>query len=162
MSSVNFQFGTFCIEFRTPPASRQGVISTESPSVPVQDRHRAARVQHRARRSAEHAKPEAGRCHRPMSLRMAQGALSRVGESLRSCPLRSAWGILGALRGLCVHGAAGGALPCGTPLGVSSSRWHSGYRVPGDRRGSLPLGIKLTRSGYDNRLFMYHWDIPSM
>jgi len=24
------------------------------------------------------------------------------------------------------------------------------------------LGIKLTRSGYDNRLFMYHRDIPSM
>ena len=33
------------------------------------------------------------------------------------------------------------------------------------RFGSLersPLGIKLTRSGYDNRLFMYHRDIPSM
>jgi hypothetical protein len=24
------------------------------------------------------------------------------------------------------------------------------------------LGIKLTRSGYDDRLFMYHRDIPSM
>src|SRR6266851_7030142 len=97
-SSVNFQFGTFCIEFRTPPASRQGVISTESPSVPVQDRHRAARVQHRARRSAEHAKPEAGRCHRPMSLRMAQGALSRVGDPyvLALCVAPGAsWGLYG-------------------------------------------------------------------
>ncbi len=28
--------------------------------------------------------------------------------------------------------------------------------------GDAPLGIKLTRSGYDNRLFMYHRDIPSM
>src|SRR5712691_9166979 len=28
--------------------------------------------------------------------------------------------------------------------------------------GLHPLGIKLTRSGYDDRLFMYHRDIPSM
>jgi len=28
--------------------------------------------------------------------------------------------------------------------------------------GVQPLGIKLTRSGYDDRLFMYHRDIPSM
>jgi IS1 family transposase len=31
-----------------------------------------------------------------------------------------------------------------------------------DGWGAYALGIKLTRSGYDDRLFMYHRDIPSM
>src|SRR5712691_3080476 len=46
-----------------------------------------------------------------------------------------------------------------------------GRRLPPVQRGAREseaevgaggLGIKLTRSGYDNRLFMYHRDIPSM
>jgi hypothetical protein len=41
--------------------------------------------------------------------------------------------------------------------------FFAGYsQLPRSREGLAGLGIKLTHSGYGNRSFLYHRDIPSM
>jgi len=57
-----------------------------------------------------------------------------------------------------VVSTAGEITPCNLTLAAQAAAAKAGVA----KAGGTPLGIKLTRSGYDNRLFMYHRDIPSM
>jgi Double zinc ribbon/Adenylate and Guanylate cyclase catalytic domain len=54
----------------------------------------------------------------------------------------------------------------GAPIAHEDHAWRAVLAAVSLRRrlhdGAPPLGIKLTHSGYGNRSFMYHRDIPSM